>query len=57
MELLLVILFSSSNEHRDVVEDYRLDANFYVTKPANFGKFSEAMQYLGWYWLNFNESP
>ncbi len=56
-ELLPVILFSSSSEHRDVVEGYRLGANSYVTKPANFEKFSEAMQYLGWYWLNFNKSP
>lgn len=54
-ELLPVILFSSSN--KDVEEGYRLGANSYVTKPANFGEFSEAMRYLGWYWLNFNETP
>jgi len=54
-KLLPVILFSSSNEH--VVEGYRLGANSYVTKPANFDRFSEALQYLGWYWLNFNEAP
>ncbi len=56
-ELLPVILFSSSNEPEDVVEGYRLGANSYVTKPADFDRFSEAMRYLGWYWLNFNESP
>ena len=56
-QLVPVILFSSSNEHRDVVKGYELGANSYVTKPANFEKFSEAMQYLGWYWLNFNETP
>ncbi len=44
-ELLPVILFSSSKEH--VVKGYTLGANSYVTKPANFDKFSEAMQYLG----------
>ena len=55
--LLPVILFSSSREHEDVVAGYRLGANSYVTKPANFEKFSEAMQYLGWYWLSFNETP
>jgi len=54
-ELLPVILFSSSRE--DIVQGYRLGANSYVTKPANFDRFSEAMQYLGWYWLNLNESP
>ena len=56
-ELLPVILFSSSREHEDIVAGYRLGANSYVAKPANFEKFSEAMQYLGWYWLSFNESP
>ena len=56
-EILPVILFSSSREHEDVVAAYKLGANSYVAKPANFEKFSEAMQYLGWYWLNFNETP
>ncbi len=56
-ELLPVILFSSSREHEDVVAGYRLGANSYVAKPANFEKFSETMRYLGWYWLTFNESP
>jgi CheY-like chemotaxis protein len=53
--LLPVILFSSSKEH--VVEGYELGANSFVTKPANFERFSEAMRYLGWYWLDYNESP
>jgi len=55
--LLPVILFSSSNEHTDVVKGYELGANSYVTKPANFDRFSEAMRYMGWYWLNYNETP
>ena len=53
--ILPVILFSSSKEH--LVEGYELGANSYVTKPANFERFSEAMRYLGWYWLDYNESP
>ncbi len=55
--LLPVILFSSSNEHTDVVKGYELGANSYVPKPANFERFSEAMRYMGWYWLNYNETP
>jgi len=54
-QLVPVVLFSSTDEH--VVEGYKLGANSYVTKPANFDEFSEAMRYLGWYWLNFNETP
>ncbi len=56
-KIVPVILFSSSREHEDVVEGYKLGANSYVAKPANFERFSEAMRYLGWYWLNFNETP
>ena len=32
-ELVPVILFSSSKEHKDVVEGYKLGANSYVAKP------------------------
>ena len=53
-QLLPVVLFSSSRE--EVARGYELGANSYVTKPANFDRFSEAMQYLGWYCLNLNES-
>ena len=56
-QLLPVILFSSSKEHEDVVAGYKRGANSYVAKPANFEKFSEAMRYLGWYWLILNERP
>lgn len=55
--LVPVILFSSSREQEDVVAGYELGANSYVAKPGNFERFSEAMRYLGWYWLNFNETP
>ena len=56
-QLLPIILFSASNRRGDVVEGYKLGANSYVTKPTNFDDFSAAMSHLGWYWLNWNESP
>jgi two-component system response regulator len=49
-----VTLFSSSR--KEIVEGYRLGANSYVTKPVNFDRFSEAVRFLGWQWLNLNES-
>lgn len=57
-ELLPVILFSSSTEREDVVEGYKMGANSYVVaKPTDYDGFSEAVRYLGLYWLNFSETP
>jgi len=53
-EFVPVTLFSSSR--KETVEGYRLGANSYVTKPVNFDRFSEAVQFLGWQWLDLNES-
>jgi two-component system, response regulator len=56
-ELLPVVIFSSSDDRRDLLEGYRAGANSYITKPANFAKFSEAMKQMGWYWLDWNTPP
>src|SRR3712207_1272536 len=55
--LMPVILCSSSGESEDVAEGYRSGANRCVTKPCDFGRFSEAINALGRYWLEWNRAP
>ncbi len=55
--LLPVVILTSSDEDRDIVESYRLGANSYVCKPIDFTQFAEAVRNLGTYWLMFNQVP
>jgi len=55
--MLPVVVLTTSNEERDVVESYRLCANSYVRKPVVFGEFLEAARVLGLYWLLVNQAP
>ena len=52
---LPVVVLTTSNEERDIVETYNLGANSYVRKPVVFGDFLEAVRVVGLYWLLVNQ--
>ncbi len=52
-----VVILTSSNEDRDLLEGYDLGANAYVRKPVDFSEFVEAAQALGFFWLLVNKLP
>ena len=55
--LLTVVVLTTSNEERDLIESYQHGANSYVCKPVDFIEFTEAVRQLGVYWLLLNRAP
>jgi two-component system response regulator len=54
---LPVVILTSSDEDKDIIQSYRLGANSYVRKPVDFNEFAEAVRELGLYWLILNQPP
>jgi len=52
-----VVVLTSSEERSDITKAYDSYANSYLVKPVDFGKFTELMKDLGFYWLGWNLNP
>jgi two-component system response regulator len=49
-----VVVLTSSNQDRDLIECYQLGVNSYIQKPVDLQKFQETVRYFGLYWLVVN---
>lgn len=47
-----VIVFTSSQAEKDMVDSYRAYANCYITKPVNLDQFARVVQVLEDFWMN-----
>jgi two-component system response regulator len=54
-KLVPVVVLTSSDEERDVVQSYQIGANSYVRKPVDFAQFLDAARQLELYWLVLNQ--
>jgi two-component system response regulator len=52
-----IVVLTSSQEDRDLVESYNLGVNSYIVKPVDFDQFTECVKNIGMYWLLSNAPP
>jgi len=52
-----VVMLTSSQEERDVVNSYNLGVNSYIVKPVDFSNFVHSVSELGTYWGVLNKLP
>jgi CheY-like chemotaxis protein len=47
-----VIVLTTSNAEKDILQSYQLHCNCYVTKPVNFDRFLECVRSIEHFWLS-----
>jgi CheY-like chemotaxis protein len=57
LNLIPVVMLTSSKEEKDLFDSYRLGINAYVVKPVDFAQFVTAVKQIGAFWAILNELP
>ncbi len=57
LQSIPIIVLTTSDAEKDILESYKHGANSFITKPVEFSKFLEAVVTIGKYWLSIAEVP
>ncbi|MFA6055010.1 MAG: response regulator [Thermodesulfovibrionales bacterium] len=57
LKFIPVAILTSSREHNDLIQGYKLGVNAYIVKPVDFHQFTDAIKKLGIFWAVLNEPP
>ena len=57
LKIIPVIMLTTSNSEKDILESYRNHANCYITKPVDFQKFMDAVQMIKDFWISIVQLP
>ena len=57
LKIIPIVMVTSSQEERDIIDSYQLGVNAYVVKPINFENFLRVVNELSLFWVLTNEVP
>ncbi len=52
-----VVVLTTSNAEKDILESYRLHANCYITKPVHMDDFFQKIHAIEDFWMKFVQLP
>ncbi|HMC85275.1 MAG TPA: response regulator, partial [Chitinophagaceae bacterium] len=52
-----VVMLTTSNAEKDIMESYRHHANCYITKPVDYQKFMDVVLAIKDFWINIVKLP
>lgn len=57
LQLIPVVVLTSSREEKEIAQSYDVGANAYVVKPIGLDDFTRVIEELGSFWALLNEPP
>lgn len=57
LSVIPVIMLTTSDSEKDILESYQQHANCYITKPVNFENFMDVIQTIKDFWINIVKLP
>ncbi len=57
LSVIPVIMLTTSDSEKDILECYQHHANCYITKPVNFENFMNVIQTIKDFWINIVKLP
>lgn len=57
LSVLPVVVLTSSDHHKDIIECYKAHANCFITKPLDLDMFADAIRSIEQFWLSVSELP
>lgn len=57
LNIIPVVMLTTSNSEIDILESYQHHANCYITKPVDFNKFMKVVQAIKDFWISIVQLP
>lgn len=57
LRVIPVVMLTTSDSEKDIIQSYQHYANCFITKPVNFGKFIDVVQTIKEFWISIVQLP